>query len=53
MEVSLHLNFIRECLRTNKISSINYPFLIFEKIRKKMAHFFALCFIDQLASRVI
>ena len=45
MKVRLPLNFIRECMRTNKIGS-NSPFLIFENIPNKTAHFFALCFID-------
>ena len=32
---------------------LNSAFLIFEKIRNKMAHVFALCFADQFAPRVI
>ena len=46
MEFRLHLNFIRECMRKDKIGS-KFRFLIFEKIRNKMAHVFALCFTDQ------
>ena len=42
MEFRLHLNFVRECMRTDKIGS-KFRFFNFEKIRNKMAHVFALC----------
>ena len=40
-------------MRTNKMGSKFRFFLIFEKIRTKMAHLFALYVTDQVASRVI
>ena len=46
MEFRLYLNFIRECMRTDKLGS-KFRFFNFSKDSNKMAHVFALCFTDQ------